>query len=169
MGGLDLAFVALGTLGDQRRAETDFSHAEEMLEGNLTGVVSLLTPIANYFEAQKRGAIVVIGSVAGDRGRQGNYIYAAAKAGLHTFLQGLRARLFRSGVRVVTVKPGFVDTKMIFGRPGVFLAASPDQVAADILSGLKKGRDIIYTPFFWSPVMLILRHIPERLFKRLTV
>jgi len=112
---------------------------------------------------------VALGSVAGDRGRLKNYVYGAAKAGLHTYLQGLRARGVRSGVQVVTVKPGFVDTAMTWGLPGMFLVASPDAIAAACLSAVAKKRDVIYAPFFWWGIMTIIRHIPERIFKKLNI
>jgi len=110
-----------------------------------------------------------VGSVAGDRGRIGNYVYGAAKAGFHTYLSGLRNRLTKSGGHVVTVKPGFVDTGMTWGLDGMFLVASPDDVARDILKAVNKGRNTVYTPFFWRYIMLIIRHIPEFLFKKMSI
>ncbi|MBD2312209.1 SDR family oxidoreductase [Desertifilum sp. FACHB-1129] len=167
LGRLDGVMVTLGELGEQAQAQQDFQQAYRILSSNYTGVVSLLTPIANYLEKQQGGFIVGVSSVAGDRGRQSNYIYGSAKGGLSLFLQGLRNRLTPAGVQVLTVKPGFVDTKMTFGKPGMFLVASPEQVADDILKALSQNRDILYTPSFWWGIMAIIRSIPEPLFKRM--
>ena len=111
--------------------------------------------------------ICALGSVAGDRGRQSNYLYGSAKAGLATYLQGLRNRLHRSGVRVITIKPGFVDTRMTYGKPKLFLVARPEAVARKIYQAIEQGRDVVYVPWFWKYLMLIVRAIPERIFKRM--
>ena len=159
--------VAVGYLGDQERAKTDFAEARRIIDTNLTACVSLLTPLAEHFERRRGGWICVVSSVAGDRGRQSNYVYGAAKGGLSVYLQGLRNRLFHAGVRVVTVNPGFVDTRMTFGKPGTFLVAPPEAVARGIVRSLRGGRDVVYLPGFWRPVMFAIRSIPEALFKRL--
>ena len=125
--------------------------------------------LAPVIEARGGGTVVGVGSVAGDRGRVGNYVYGAAKAGFHTYLSGLRNRLTRSGGHVVTVKPGFVDTAMTWGLEGMFLVAPPEKVANDILKAVRKRRNVIYTPFFWRWIMLIIRLIPEPIFKKLSV
>ncbi len=164
---LDGAVLFLGYLGDQSVAEKDPAETKRILDTNLIGPVSILSLLANHFEEKRGGFLCALSSVAGDRGRQSNYVYGAAKAGLSIFLQGLRNRLFRAGVRVITVKPGFVDTAMTFGRPGMFLVASPESVAARIVKAILKGEDLVYVPAFWRPVMLLIRLIPERLFKRL--
>lgn len=164
---LDGAVLSLGYLGDQSVAQKDLSETKRILDTNLLGPVSILSLLANHFEEKRRGFLCALSSVAGDRGRQSNYVYGAAKAGLSIFLQGLRNRLFRSGVRVITIKPGFVDTAMTFGRPGMFLVASPESVAARIVKAILKGEDLVYTPAFWRPVMLLIRLIPERIFKRM--
>ena len=121
----------------------------------MTGACSILTQAASVLEVQGHGFIVALSSVAGDRGREVNYVYGAAKSGLTVFLQGLRSRLFKKGVHVLTVKPGFVDTSMTFGKPGVFAVA------------LRRGRNQIYVPWFWWWIMSIIAIIPETLFKRL--
>ncbi|MFM2354366.1 MAG: hypothetical protein RLZZ528_102, partial [Pseudomonadota bacterium] len=110
-----------------------------------------------------------VASVAGDRGRIGNYVYGSAKAGFATYLSGLRNRLTRAGGHVVTVKPGFVDTAMTWGLPGMFLVATPDKVADDILTAVRKKRNVIYTPFFWRYIMLIIIHVPEFIFKKMKI
>src|SRR6185369_4567811 len=134
---------------------------------NYTGVVSLMTYVANYMEKQGKGTIIGITSVAGDRGRMSNYIYGSAKAALTAFMQGLRSRMFKCGVHVMTVKPGFVDTKMTFGKPAMFLVAKPVTVAAAIVKAMRAGKDEIYVPWFWAFIMLIIRYVPEPIFKRL--
>jgi decaprenylphospho-beta-D-erythro-pentofuranosid-2-ulose 2-reductase len=161
------AVVCFGTLGDQSVAEKDALETKRILDTNLLGAASILGLLANHFEAKRRGFLCAISSVAGDRGRQSNYVYGAAKAGLTVFLQGLRNRLFRSGVLVTTIKAGFVDTGMTFGRPGMFLVASPEHAGRAIVRAIRQGRDVAYVPGFWRAVMLLIRAIPERVFKRL--
>jgi short-subunit dehydrogenase len=158
--------VAFGLLGDQQAAR-EFELAEKIIASNFTGAVSILSICANYFEPLKRGFIIGITSVAGDRGRQSNYVYGAAKGAFSLYLQGLRNRLFASGVRVITIKPGFVDTAMTFGLPGLFLVASPQNIGKQIVRTLSKAADIVYLPGFWRYIMLIIKHIPEPIFKRL--
>ena len=143
------------------------AEARRILDTNFTGCVSALEILARRFEARRAGFIAALSSVAGDRGRQSNYLYGAAKGGLSTYLQGLRNRLHHSGVRVVTIKPGFVDTAMTYGRPGLFLVASPERVARAVYRALRGGQDVVYVPWFWRPVMFAMRGVPERLFKRL--
>ena len=133
------------------------------------GVVSVLHRFAPSLEAQGAGHVVVLGSVAGDRGRIKNYVYGSAKAGVHAYLQGLRARLWRSGVSVTTVKPGFMDTAMTWGLPGMFLVASPQSCAAACLGWANKGVESRYFPSFWWGIMTIIKSIPERIFKRLSI
>lgn len=166
MQGLSGVVLAFGYLGDQIAAR-DFSVGAKVIAANFTGAASILSLCASYFEPLKHGFIIGISSVAGDRGRQSNYVYGAAKGALSLFLQGLRNRLFASGVRVITIKPGFVDTAMTFGLPGLFLVASPQQIGEDIARTLKKSADVVYLPGFWRYIMLIIKHIPEPIFKRL--
>ncbi len=158
--------LAFGYLGDQKAAR-DFSVGEKIIASNFTGAASILSHCANYFEPLKRGFIIGISSVAGDRGRQSNYVYGAAKGALSLYLQGLRNRLFASGVRVITVKPGFVDTAMTFGLPGLFLVASPQNIGERIVGALGKSADVVYLPWFWRHIMLVIQHIPETIFKRM--
>ncbi|ADE15270.1 short-chain dehydrogenase/reductase SDR [Nitrosococcus halophilus Nc 4] len=167
MGGLEGVVLALGYLGDPVTARTRFEEAEKIITVNFTGAVSLLGECANYLEGKGAGFIIGLSSVAGDRGRQSNYHYGAAKGGLSIFLQGLRNRLFPAGVRVLTVKPGFVDTAMTFGSPGLFWVASPVKVGEQIVAALEHHRDVVYVPWFWRYMMFIIRIIPEPLFKRL--
>ncbi len=167
LGGLDLALIAYGTLGDQKAGQADFAVAQRELNTNFISVASLLTHLANLMEARRQGSIAVISSVAGDRGRQSNYIYGAAKGGLTIFLGGLRNRLAPAGVGVMTVKPGFVDTHMTASFAKGLLWVGPEVVAACIHRGVNQGRDVVHAPWFWRYVMLIIRAIPERFFKRL--
>jgi short-subunit dehydrogenase len=158
--------LAFGYLGDQKAAR-DFKVGAKVIASNFTGAASILSLCANYFEPLRRGFIIGISSVAGDRGRQSNYVYGAAKGALSLYLQGLRNRLFSSGVRVITIKPGFVDTAMTYGLPGLFLVASPQSVGERIVVALKKPADVVYLPWFWRYIMLIIKHIPEPIFKRM--
>ena len=167
LGGLDTVLIAHGTLGDQAACEQDFNITLQELNTNAISVISLLTHIANRLEVQKQGTIAVISSVAGDRGRQSNYVYGTAKGALSIFLQGLRNRLYKSGVQVLTVKPGFVDTPMTASFKKGALWATPDAIASSIYSAIERRRDVIYAPFFWFWIMAIIKLIPERIFKNL--
>jgi len=166
-GALAGAVICIGYLGDQAKGQNDWEEARFILETNFTGCVSALNILANHFESKRSGFICAISSVAGDRGRQSNYLYGAAKSGLSVYLQGLRNRLFSAHVKVVTVKPGFVDTRMTYGRPGLFLVASPESVARGVFRAITKGKQVVYLPWFWRFIMLIVRSIPEAIFKRL--
>lgn len=167
LAGLDTVLIAHGTLDDQKACEQDYKYAEQCLRTNFLSVVSLLTPIANEMEQQHYGCIAVISSVAGDRGRQSNYVYGAAKGGLNTFLQGLRNRLFRSHVKVLTIKPGFVDSPMTAHLKKGALWAQPETVAVGIYQAIQKGKNEVYLPWFWRGIMTIVKNIPESVFKRL--
>ena len=166
--GVDAVLVAHGVMHSQADCQRSIKLTVNMLIVNAVSVISLLTPIANDFEEQKKGVIAVISSVAGDRGRQSNYVYGSAKGMLNVFLQGLRNRLFKSKVSVLTVKPGFTRTKMTEGmkRSG-FLWADPSDVARGIIKAMQKGKDVVYLKPIWWLVMFIIRAIPEALFKRL--
>jgi len=167
---IDTVLVAHGVLPDQHECEESAAAALQSIDVNFLSVVALLTPLANRFAENKRGSIAVISSVAGDRGRQSNYVYGAAKSGLDTFLAGMRNRLIKSGVHVLTIKPGFVDTPMTAHIPERgLLWAQPDDVASDIVKAIDKKKNVIYTPWFWALIMLIIRSVPESLFKRLSL
>lgn len=168
-GGLDGVVLCYGYLADQADAQADFEIARRTIDVNFTSAVSVLERLAEYFTGRRAGVIAAISSVAGDRGRQSNYLYGAAKAGLSAYLQGLRNRLFRAGVHVLAIKPGFVATAMSDGRvnPNSPLLATPEQVARDIDWALRRRRDVLYTPWFWRPIMGIIRGLPEPIFKRL--
>lgn len=167
LGGLDTVLIAHGTLSDQKACEQDFQVALREYHTNFLGAVSLLTLLANRFEAQGHGCLAVISSVAGDRGRQSNYYYGSAKGGLSVFLQGLRNRLAPSGVQVLTIKPGFVDTPMTADFRKGALWVGPDTIAAGIHRAIRRRSDEVYLPWFWWGVMTLIKAIPERIFKRL--
>ena len=166
MHGISGVVLAFGYLGDQQAAH-DFKIGAKIITSNFTGAASILSHCANYFEPMKCGFIIGISSVAGDRGRQSNYVYGAAKGALSLYLQGLRNRLYASGVRVITIKPGFVDTAMTYGLPGLFLVASPQEIGERIVATLNTSADVVYLPWFWRYIMLIIKHIPEPIFKRM--
>lgn len=166
-GTIDVALVAHGTLPDQLRSETDIPYAIAELRTNAESAIACLVGLAGRFEPQGKGVIAVIGSVAGDRGRASNYLYGAAKAAIDTYASGLRSRLFKSGVHVLTVKPGFVATSMTAGlNLPARLTATPESVARDIHRAITKRKNVLYTPWFWALIMLIIRWMPEALFKR---
>lgn len=167
MGGLDTILIAHGTLSDQKACEASFDETLKELQTNCLSVISLLTHVANRFEAQKHGIIVVISSVAGDRGRQSNYVYGTAKAAVSTFLQGLRNRLYHSHVHVITVKPGFVDTPMTAAFSKGLLWASPEKIGKGIYRSVNRNLEVVYLPWFWWFIMAGIRAIPETLFKKI--
>lgn len=161
---------AVGYLGEQEKAQSDFTEAQKIIDTNYTGVVSLLNIIADDFEKRKSGFIVGISSVAGDRGRKSNYLYGSAKAALTAYLSGLRNRLYAVDVHVLTVKPGFVATKMTEGMDlPEKLTAQPEEVAEDIYQAQKKGKNVLYTKWMWKWIMLIIRNIPEWKFKGMSI
>lgn len=169
LNGLDRVLIAHGTLGDQRACEQSVEQTLQELQTNALSVISLLTLLANHFEEQRHGCIAVISSVAGDRGRQSNYVYGTAKGALSIFLQGLRNRLHKSGVQVLTIKPGFVDTPMTAAFPKGPLWATPEKVAQDIDKAIEKKKDVLYTPGFWMLIMQIIKSVPEQIFKKLSL
>lgn len=169
LGTVDAAIVAHGILGDQNEAERNWAEAAAILNVNFTSVASLATHLANDFEHQGSGQIVAIGSVAGDRGRKTNYVYGSAKSAVETFMQGLRHRLAPRGIGVLLVKPGFVDTPMTAHLPRSPLFAGADRVARAIVTAMEEDKSTVYVPFFWRPIMLIVRSLPDSVFNRLSL
>jgi len=167
--GMISAAVFVGSMPEQSAIDADPALIDATVTDNFTGPARFLHMLAPVMEARGGGTVVGIGSVAGDRGRIGNYVYGAAKAGFATYLSGLRNRLNRAGAHVLTVKPGFVDTAMTWGIEGMFLVASPEDIAASIARAVEKQKNVLYTPFFWRYIMLIIRSIPEFLFKKLSI
>lgn len=169
LGELDMVLIAHGMMDNPCLTRENVNKALEEFTINCTSVISLLTLLANYFEPRKKGCIAVISSVAGDRGRKANYLYGAAKGAVTVFLQGLRNRLAKSGVAVVTIKPGFVDTPMTASMRKGLLFASPRKVGEGIYHAMLKGKEVVYLPWFWRPIMLIIKSIPEPVFKRMSI
>jgi decaprenylphospho-beta-D-erythro-pentofuranosid-2-ulose 2-reductase len=169
LGGMDVAYLAHGILGDQAAAEKDFEVAAQILHTNFVSVVSLLTWLANYCVQRHSGVLAVISSVAGDRGRKSNYLYGSSKAGLTAFLDGLRNRVDREGVTVLNIKPGPVKTAMTTGMKNSEKFADVDKVAQTIVAAVDAKKDVLYVPFQWAPIMFVIRHIPERVFKKLNL
>jgi decaprenylphospho-beta-D-erythro-pentofuranosid-2-ulose 2-reductase len=170
--GVDVVLLAYGILGDHSKGETDPAAAQQVLLTNFVSATAWCLAAANIFERQGRGALVVIGSVAGDRGRASNYIYGACKGGLGILVQGIAHRLARTGARAVLVKPGFVDTPMTaaIANKGL-LWAEPDAVAAVILSVVENARTrpIVYAPAFWRWIMYVVRFLPSAIMHKTRV
>jgi short-subunit dehydrogenase len=164
----DITICVFGYLGDQQLAESDWTECERILTTNYIGAVSILNLIANEYASKGNGVIAGISSVAGERGRQSNYFYGSAKAGFTAYLSGLRNRLFPKGVHVLTVQPGFVYTKMTENMPlPGLLTATPEIVAAVVLRSIQKKKNVVYVKWFWRWIMLIIKSIPEPMFKKL--
>lgn len=169
LAGMDIAYLAHGILGDQAAAEQDFNTAAQILHTNFVAPVSLLTWLANYCVQRHAGVLAVISSVAGDRGRKSNYLYGSSKAGLSAFLAGLRNRIDREGVTVLTIKPGPIKTAMTAGMKGSEKFADVNQTAKTIAGAIDAKKDNLYVPFQWQPIMFIIRNIPDRFFKKLNL
>ncbi len=170
LGGLDVAIITYGTLGDQQAAQADVERLEQGLRTNFVSAAVWSELIAGALEKAGRGTLVAIASVAGDRGRRSNYAYGAAKAGLSVFLEGLAHRFAGTAVTVIAVKPGFVDTPMTAHLPkGGPLWATPDRVADDIENAVRRRRSVVYTPWFWWGVMTVIRNLPRPIFDRLKI
>lgn len=166
-GGIDLALIAHGDLGDQQRSEHDYAEAARLLAVNLLSVVALLIPLADMLERQGAGHIAVMGSVAGDRGRPRNYTYGAAKGALTLYLQGLRSRLYPVGVAVTTLKLGPVDTPMTVDHAKNPLFTTPERLAPAIVRAIDRRSGEVYLPWYWRPILAVVRNIFEPLFQRL--
>ena len=160
-----------GSMAEQQAAADDWSLAREMIDVNYVSAVSLGNRFAAHMVTLGRGYICGVSSVAGDRGRQSNFLYGSTKAAFSAYLAGLRNRLYRKGVAVITVKPGFVDTSMTWGllNPRSPLVATPERVARDVSKAIRKRKNTVYTPWFWMLIMLVIRLIPEPIFKRLSL
>lgn len=167
LGEIDTILIAHGTLPENEQIRNKNIEVIKQFEINCNSVISLCSVASEYFEKYQKGTIAVISSVAGERGRQSNFIYGAAKGAVSIYLQGLRNRLFEMGIKVITIKPGMVDTPMTKDFKKGFLFSSPKKVGKDIYLGIKKGRDIIYTPSYWKYIMFIIKSIPESIFKKL--
>ncbi len=169
LGGLDTVLIAHGSLPDQKACEASVEQTLHEIDNNGVSVVALSTRLAQHLAEQGHGCLAVIGSVAGDRGRQSNYVYGAAKGMVDIFLQGLRNRLARSGVQILTIKPGFIDTPMTAAFAKGALWRTPQAIAGDIVEAVERRRDVVYLPGFWRVIMFVIRHIPECIFKKLSL
>jgi short-subunit dehydrogenase len=166
----DEVIIAYGVLGEQASAERDLGQARGIIDSNFTSAALWILALLKDRPADHKLIIVGIGSVAGDRGRASNFIYGSAKAAFDRFLEGLAQKYDGSPVHIVRVKPGLVDTPMTAGiQKGGPLWATPDRVAADIERAIENGRRIVYTPWFWWPIMMIIRHLPWFVFRRLRI
>lgn len=165
---IDIVLIAHGVLPNQSACEQDVSLTIKEFTINATSTIALLTLLANQLERQRNGTLAVITSVAGDRGRSSNYVYASAKSAVSIFCEGLRGRLLKSGVHVIDIRPGFVDTPMTANLPlPAALVAKPEVVAKRIVAGIKRKQDVLYAPAFWWLIMFIIRSIPSFIFKRM--
>lgn len=164
----DITICVFGYLGENETARVNWQEAEKIIHSNYTGAVSILNVVSNFYAKQQKGTIVGISSVAGERGRQSNYIYGSAKAGFTAYLSGLRNRLFREGVHVVSIQPGFVFTRMTedLSLPPL-LTAKPEQVAQAVFRAIEKKTNVVYVKWFWRWIMLIIKCIPEFIFKKM--
>ena len=160
----------IGYLGNQKESELDFKESRKIIDTNFTGIISLLNIFANYFEDKKGGFIVGVSSVAGDRGRKSNYTYGSAKAALSTYLSGLRNRLSESNVAILTIKPGYIKTKMTdnMNLPSL-LTVSPNYVSKRIYNLQQRKAEVCYLPGYWYLIMVFIKTIPETIFKRLSL
>jgi len=164
----DITICVFGYLGDQKKAESDWKECERIIRVNYTGAVSILNIVAGEYATLGKGTIAGISSVAGERGRQSNYFYGSAKAGFTAYLSGLRNRLFHHQVHVLSVQPGFVYTRMTENMPlPKLLTATPEHVAATIYTAIRKKKNVVYVKWFWRWIMLIIKSIPEFMFKKL--
>ena len=164
----DVTICVFGYLGENEIARVNWNESEKIIHSNYTGAVSILNIASNYYLEQKKGTIVGISSVAGERGRQSNYIYGSAKAGFTAYLSGLRNRMFREGVHVVSVQPGFVYTRMTESiKLPPLLTAKPEQVADTVYTAIQNKKNTVYVKWFWRWIMLIIKCIPEFMFKKM--
>lgn len=166
-GDIDLVLVAFGVLGDQRISETDAAAARAVVQTNFTGVVSVMVPLVRRLRAQGHGTVVVFSSVAAERPRAANFVYGASKAGVDALAQGYHDALAGSGVSVLTVRPGFVHTKMTTGLKAAPFSTTPEAVAERVLHGIRTGAHTVWAPATLRGVMTVLRHLPRPVFRRL--
>jgi decaprenylphospho-beta-D-erythro-pentofuranosid-2-ulose 2-reductase len=164
----DVTICVFGLLGENEKAVDDWAQASRIIHTNYTGAVSILNIIARYYAWRKEGVIAGISSVAGERGRQSNYLYGSAKAGFTAYLSGLRNSLYHSGVHVATIQPGFVYTKMTENvELPKMLTAKPEEVADAVYNAVANRKNVVFVKWFWRYIMMIVKNIPEFMFKKL--
>lgn len=168
--GLDALFCSVGYLGDQKKAEQDIRECDLIMQANFNGLLPMLTATAQFFKQQRSGSIMVVSSVAGERGRCSNYCYGSSKAAMTAFLSGMRCSLLPYNVHVMTIKPGYVATRMVAHKKlPPYITASTQRVAKDIVKGFKRRSSVVYTMWLWRYIMGVVRLIPEFIFKRLNM
>lgn len=168
--GLDAFFCSVGYLGDQKKAEQDIKECELIMQANFNGLLPMLTATAQFFKQQRSGSIMVVSSVAGERGRCSNYCYGSSKAAMTAFLSGMRCSLLPYNVHVMTIKPGYVATRMVAHKKlPPYITASTQRVAKDIVKGFKRRSSVVYTMWLWRYIMAVVRLIPECIFKHLNM
>lgn len=168
--GLDALFCSVGYLGDQKKAEQDIRECDLIMQANFNGLLPMLTATAQFFKQQRSGSIMVVSSVAGERGRCSNYCYGSSKAAMTAFLSGMRCSLLAYNVHVMTIKPGYVATRMVAHKKlPPYITASTQRVAKDIVKGFKRRSSVVYTMWLWRYIMAVVRLIPEFIFKRLNM
>ena len=168
--GLDALFCSFGYLGDQKKAEQDIRECDLIMQANFNGLLPMLTATAQFFKQQRSGSIMVVSSVAGERGRCSNYCYGSSKAAMTEFLSGMRCSLLPYNVHVMTIKPGYVATRMVAHKKlPPYITASTQRVAKDIVKGFKRRSSVVYTMWLWRYIMAVVRLIPEFIFKRLNM
>ena len=168
--GLDALFCSVGYLGDQKKAEQDIRECDLIMQANFNGLLPMLTATAQFFKQQRSGSIMVVSSVAGERGRCSNYCYGSSKAAMTAFLSGMRCSLLPYNVHVMTIKPGYVATRMVAHKKlPPYITASTQRVAKDIVKGFKRRSSVVYTMWLWRYIMAVVRLIPEFIFKRLNM
>lgn len=165
--GVDIAIIAHGSLPDQAQCDADVETAMVSFATNGSSTIALMIGVAQHLEKQGHGRLAVISSVAGDRGRSTNYLYGAAKSAVSAFASGLRQRLAGTGVHIITIKPGPVDTPMTAGMRKGLLWATPESVGQAMARAIDRGNAVAYLPRYWAPIMAVIRSIPEPIFKRL--
>ena len=168
--GLNALFCSVGYLGDQKKSEQDIRECDLIMQANFNGLLPMLTATAQFFKQQRSGSIMVVSSVAGERGRCSNYCYGSSKAAMTAFLSGMRCSLLPYNVHVMTIKPGYVATRMVAHKKlPPYITASTQRVAKDIVKGFKRRSSVVYTMWLWRYIMAVVRLIPEFIFKRLNM
>jgi short-subunit dehydrogenase len=169
VGSIQIAVLAQGSLSDQERAKIDFQYLHDEFMLNAMSMIIPAQCIANHYKENNCGILIGIGSVAGERGRKGNYAYGSAKSAFHTFLSGIRNDIGNEHIRIMTIKPGFVSTPMTSHLKQSPLFVKPDFIAKEIIRGIEQGLDVMYIPSYWRLILMIIRALPEKIFMKLNI